>query len=211
MLCPTSSKIAGAPGADRGVDVGECGQRLVVDGDQLARVLGEGAARGHDEGDGIADEAGAVAGQGAERGRGSPAGPAPRMGPTTPSRSAAVSTRSTPGNARAAVTSTRGRGVGERAAHERGVPQPGGFDVVDEVPPAAEQAGVFDPGYPGPDEPAHAPAIPTPPPEVLADWVDAKVSVPRWAAVSSRSAMVVGGPAGSGRRSRAGASRRGSA
>ena len=154
-----------------GVHVGERGQRFVRDVDELARVLGERTVAATTIATGSPTKRTRSVASGPNAGVCNPAGPAPRITPTTPSRSAAVSTRSTPGSARAAWRRPRRRArarTGCARTRRAGVR---GVEIVDELPTAAEQAGVLDPGDAGSDEAAHAPAgsLCTAVPHVLAD------------------------------------------
>ena len=128
-------------------EVGDGGQRLVVDVDQLDGVLGDVAALGDDERDRVADELHLALGQRRARGVGD-----------------VLARDGVPGllDVRVEVlgdehrvhTGQRERrrrvdavdpGPGERAAHEAGVQHAGPRDVVDERAMAGEQAGVLDP------------------------------------------------------------------
>ena len=136
-----------------GVDVvGDRGQRLVVDVDQLGRVLGEVAALGDDERDRIADEADLALGERRPRRVGDvPADDRVPGSRTSGLRSSAQNTACTPSSASAGrrVDAEDAR-PGERAAHEAGVQHPGPHDVVDEGALAGEQALVLDPVHAGP-------------------------------------------------------------
>ena len=132
--------------------VDDRGPRVVVDLDELGRVLGQVAGR--------------------RRRRARPdrrrSAPRPRRGagaasPGSSARSTCATARASPGlrSARgehrphagqraraAAVSMPRMRGPGERAAHEARVQHAREPDVVDEGAVAGEQAGVLDPGHP---------------------------------------------------------------
>ena len=101
-------------------------QRLVVDLDELAGVLGDVAALGDHERDRVADEAHVVAGEEPQRraraGLGARATSSAASSRAPGSRSAAVRTACTPSSARAASTSRRVmRRARDVAAHERRV------------------------------------------------------------------------------------------
>ena len=121
-------------------------ERLIVDLNQLRSVLGHVAALGHDEHDGVADEADLSLGQRRPGGLRAP-GPERRV-PLLLGVSVEVGggedEANDPGHG------AGGRGVdashvaAEMAAHEAGVQHPGQGDVVDEGTPARQQPGVLD-------------------------------------------------------------------
>ena len=117
-LPPTAGCSTGVPGSRGAARVGDDGQGLPVDLDQLQRVLGEIAALGDHEGDGLAHVADPLSRSGGCRHAPAPARCPRRTGmrPTAP-RSSAVITAATPGSARAAsarMAAMRAWGWGER-------------------------------------------------------------------------------------------------
>ena len=167
-LCPTSSNTAGASGASAVSTSASAGNGSYVDVDPLARVLGEGAARGDDDRHRVADEPNPVACQRSERGR-------VQALRSRTSHDADDVVEIGGGEYEVDARHRARRGdvdrvdacVCERTAHERGVAEPGWLEVVDEVPAAAQQARVFDTRDVRADQAGHAPAgsLYTPPPE----------------------------------------------
>ena len=127
-------------------EVGDGGQRLVVDVHQLDGVLGDVPALGDDESDRVADELHLALGQ-------RRAGVSGMSLPTTACQASLTSGLRSPGGEHGAHTGQgEGRGgvdavdlrPGERAAHEAGVQHSGPDDVVDEGATAGEKAVVLD-------------------------------------------------------------------
>ena len=132
---------------ERIVDRDDRRQGIDVDVDELARVLGEGAALGHHDGEWLTGAPHLVVGEhGVGSARGIPTGPVGCSIATSPSSSRALATKSTPGAvARRAHVDRPDAAVRDVAPHERGMEDAGNPDVVDVVALPGHKTRVLDP------------------------------------------------------------------